>query len=67
MSLWGTPFVEDKTAAEEINPNDSEIYYYRSQSYKALGNKEKSCNDLKKSNELGYMKANDILKKMPCN
>jgi tetratricopeptide (TPR) repeat protein len=59
--------IDDYTKSLAINPNDAEVYYYRGISYKAIKKNIEACGDFKKSNELGYGKANDVLKKTPCN
>ena len=58
--------IEDYTKSLEFNSNDSEVYYYRGISHEAMGNKRETCTDLKRSSELGYAKAYDVLKKMIC-
>jgi tetratricopeptide (TPR) repeat protein len=50
------------TKALELSGDDSEVLYYRGLSFNKIGNVDSACKDLRRSIELGYSEAKNILK-----
>ena len=54
-------------AAIKLDPNNSSAYYLRGLSFFRLGNKERTLKDIKFSANLGYEKAQNLLKSVGIN
>jgi Flp pilus assembly protein TadD len=55
--------IEDYTAALELNENFADCWYNRGMAFFSLGDRESFCNDMKRSAQLGNVKAAEKLKK----
>lgn len=58
--------IADYSESLKFIPSDAEVLYYRGISYQALDRKKEACDDLNKSKNLGYTKADEALNKLKC-